>query len=1224
MKGYLLFIFFTALFSILSSAQANPPANLGNHELSGAEKTKLVTEWIREADNHHKWSHEARLGFALAAYENAPENLNLRMQAMYSVAKLYAAEGSFEKAFAFFDTLHDYALTNNDFQLIISIKNFQGIIYQSMGDYYQALIHSYDALRLTRLHNIDNSLPNTFNNLGLIYLNLNNKLKANQLLNQALGFAKSLADTNQIIQSHINLGLLLRAEEQSDIAYQRFKTALELAIINKDRLHFASLYANLGNIYLDRLENERALEYYYRAMEYLNEIANIELKSMLFRNIGLAYHMGGNYSDAIENISASLNISKTIGLNELTRKNYITLSQLYEKQGNIANAHALLAEYATKEPHHCNESIMSIIQLHNERLEDANVGFDEFKFSYNRKSLLLNIIILALIIKGIALTLVFWFYKKNKIRIKDLEKAKGESETSAHINYQSNSDFREGSNAIPKKLDNSVKIVFANDNECPTYPPTSTNADITGFEFEKFQLTTESESILKEKLELIKARKLDHFELQAKTLNNEVLWISISSAPFIDTEQKSKGSVILVSNITDRKQTEETYNNLTANLNQKIMQLNCMYDISDISGVPGITLDEMIEKTIEIIPVGLQYSQDLAVQIMYNNKVYSSNNYKETSWYHMVPIKAGRKKLGYIKVLYLNEKPAVGRDAFHFNEKLLIKNISEKLGQVLEAKNMEQVLKDSQEKLKQVQKLAKIGNWEKETASNSITYSDTFFEILDIPQDKRRFFDFDKFFEYIHPDDKATVEKFYQNQCKSNSRSAVSLNYRIITESGEIRYIHTISEIIRDNAGLPVRCVNTLQDITEQKVNQELKFNIDVALKTAEAKQQFLASMSHEMRTPMNGIMAMANFILQTKLTSEQLDYAKTIKESSEGLLHILNDILDLSKIEAGKFPIRSNAFYLDAMLNRINGLFTSLAKNKKLKLKITVDKNIPPQIITDENRLYQVIINLVSNAVKFSQSGEIKLNVDLENQGKSKLTIKVSISDTGPGINEADMGQLFLPFMQIDNTSTEKIEGTGLGLAISKKLVDLLGGNIGVENNKGRGCTFYFTFTAQIPRADFAIQQDKNAGKGKTIGSSFEKLEGLRILCVDDKKVNQKVVSLMLKNVKCHVTLASNGVEALELMDKNVFDVILLDIVMPIMDGITTMREIKKRFASPPPVIALSANVMEGDKEEYLSEGMNDYISKPVNSEELFQKLAFWANYKSKPENKKSKNERN
>ena len=1220
MRGQILILFSIALIANLNSAKTIPPVNSSIHNLSGAEKTELIAEWVHEADNHHKWSHEARLGFALAAYENANENQNLRYQAMYSVAKLYAAEGSFDIAFAFFDTLINHAVNSNDIKLMISVKNLQGIIYRSKGNYYQGLINTYDALRLTRLYKIDNTLPFTLNNLGLIYHTLNNKLKANELFNQALKIAETLTDSTQIIQSHINLGLLYRADGKLDKAYNSFNTAFELAVNSKDRLHIASIYANIGNIYRDRFEIEKALEYYYNAKEYLSEIANIELKSLLFRNIGIAYQLSGNYTKAIENLSTSLDISKTNELNELTRDNYITLSQLHKQQGNIAEAHALLAEYTATDGRYCIESVVSIIQQHNQRLEDADARANEFHLSYNRKTVLINIIIIALIIKGVFLLLLFWNYKKNKIRLKSLEKTKKENENGEFIQQLSNYDYQKGPKADFKKLDSSVKIVFANAKECPDYDANS-NADVAGVEFEKYQLNIEDETILKEKVELIKAGKLDHFELQSRNFKDEVLWISVSSVPFLDMDQKSKGSVILVSNITERKQTEQTYNNVTTNLNQKIMQLNCMYDISDISEVPGITLDEMIEKTIEIIPVGLKYSQELAVQIMYNNKIYSSKNYKETSWSYMVPIKVQKKKLGYIKVLYLNEKPAIGRDAFHFNEKLLIKNISEKLGQVLEAKNMELVLKDSQEKLKQVQKLAKISNWEKDTATNTITYSDTFFEILDVPHEKRRFFDFDKFFEYIHPDDKATVQKFYQNQCKSNSKSTANLNYRIITDNGEIRYIHTISEIIRDDSGAPIRCVNTLQDITEQKVNQELKFNIDVALKTAEAKQQFLANMSHEMRTPMNGIMAMANFILQTKLTKEQLDYAKTIKESSEGLLHILNDILDLSKIEAGKFSIRSHAFYLEALLNRINGLFISLAKNKKLKLKITVDENIPAEIITDENRLYQVIINIVSNAVKFSNSGEIKLDLKLEKQEKNNLTIKVSISDTGPGIKESDMDQLFMPFIQIDNSYAEKNEGTGLGLAISKKLVDLLGGNIGVVNNKGKGCTFYFTFTANRPRTEFAKQQDKNT-KEKSNENGFEKLVGLRILCVDDKKVNQKVVSLMLKNAKCDVTLASNGLEALELMDKNVFDVVLMDIVMPLMDGITAMREIKKRFANHPPIIALSANVMEGDKEEYLAEGMNDYISKPINSVELYQKLALWAKYSQQQTTKKSKDE--
>jgi CheY-like chemotaxis protein/two-component sensor histidine kinase len=323
--------------------------------------------------------------------------------------------------------------------------------------------------------------------------------------------------------------------------------------------------------------------------------------------------------------------------------------------------------------------------------------------------------------------------------------------------------------------------------------------------------------------------------------------------------------------------------------------------------------------------------------------------------------------------------------------------------------------------------------------------------------------------------------------------------------------------------------------------------------------------------------------------------------------LKILNDILDLSKIEAGKFQIKNQTFDLKPMFERVNGLFAALTRNKDLKLSIALDKNIPEKIVTDENRLYQVITNLVSNAVKFSEKGEIKLNMVLDSHFKEQMVILVEVSDTGPGIRVNEKEQLFIPFSQVDDNQTKKTEDTGLGLAITKKLVELMGGNIGVQNNKGKGCTFFFTFTACKPRnLDLNNEPEK-----KDIKIINPNLEGLRVLCVDDKKVNQKVVTLMLNHANCSATLASNGKEALGLMENNEFDIILLDIVMPVMDGLTTIREMKKRFPYHPPVIALSANVMEGDREEYLAAGMNDYISKPVKAEELYQKLILWNNYR-------------
>jgi PAS domain S-box-containing protein len=1196
-------------YSTISGAKTDFPDNSFFVNLSDTEKNVLLEEWIKESNKQKKWSHQARLNFALAAYENAGDFHPLKMRAMYCLAELYFNEGRFDEAFAFFDTLSTYANQNNDIGLDVSVKNFEGNIYRYKGDYYSALGKIHDAYKLTIKHKIDSLLPMTLNNLGVVYRNLADNFKANEYYEKALQSAIFHKDTNQIIQAYANMGNLAWFEKQLEKALEYYTIGLNLAQKSNDVQQMASLNNNLGNIYRDNFQINEALDHYYRALYFLNEVTLVGLKAVILRNIGIAYQISGNYAKALEYLNSSLEITQTVELNRFTRDNFLSLAQIYGEQGLMDEAYRSLSSYVEINKQLFNDQLINSINYFNERIFDAERKEQELLFRNERNMLLLILVVMAFAFMLSMLIVLLKNHKQKRIHIEKLQATLKEKDATEAALRQSENNYQTFIRTLNEGLvvlDSTNKIEFLNFKASNILGSDSMD-DLIGFAFERFLFSPEDEKVFRDKMELQKIGIADHYEIQLKNLNGDILWISISSAPLLDINQNAKGSVNLISNVTERKQTEQTYNELTTNLNQKIKQLNCMYDISDISGVPGITFEEIIEKSLEIIPVGLKYSHDIAVQVMFDNKVFSSENYKETPWSYMVPIKVQKKKLGYLKVLYLEEKPTINKDAFHFNEKILLKNISEKFGQILEAKNMERTLRESQEKLQEVQKLAKIGNWERDFTTNQIIYSDIFYDILEISPEKKRFFDHDKFIELVHPDDKSLVENLDLDLIGSNPKSVVNINYRIITGKGMIKHIYSTRKIVTDDSGKAIRCVYTMQDVTEQKVNQELKNNIDVALKTAEAKQRFLANMSHEMRTPMNGIMGMVEFLLKTRLNQEQLDYTKTIKESSEGLLKILNDILDLSKIEAGKFQIRNQTFDLKPMLERLRGLFAALTRNKDLKLSITLDENIPEKIVTDENRLYQVITNLVSNAVKFSEKGEIKLNMVLDSHLKEQMVILVEISDTGPGIRENEKEQLFIPFSQVDENQTKKTEGTGLGLAITKKLVELLGGNIGVQNNKGKGCTFFFTFTAFKPRNLYINKEPEK----KDIKITNPNLDGLRVLCVDDKKVNQKVVTLMLTHANCVVTLASNGKEALEAMENNEFDIILLDIVMPVMDGITTIREMKKRFPYHPPVIALSANVMEGDREEYLAAGMNDYISKPVKAEELYQKLILWNNYR-------------
>jgi len=414
-------------------------------------------------------------------------------------------------------------------------------------------------------------------------------------------------------------------------------------------------------------------------------------------------------------------------------------------------------------------------------------------------------------------------------------------------------------------------------------------------------------------------------------------------------------------------------------------------------------------------------------------------------------------------------------------------------------------------------------------------------------------------------------------------------------------------------------CSEQIALVLKQKHNEELERNIKLAERTAQIKQQFLANMSHEMRTPMNGILGMVGFLLQTRLDEKQLDYANTIKNSSETLRNLINDILDLSKIEAGSMKIIPNEFNIHLLLKEVVSLFKASIEQKGLSVQMNYSNDVPDYIIADKNRLNQIINNLISNAIKFTDVGEISImvsKVDMADDSNAnqyipddekKIKVKIEVKDTGIGINPENQTDLFTLFSQIDSTYTRNYEGTGLGLAISKRLVEMMGGEIGVISDYGNGSTFWFTFDA-VPVSEASVNRKLK------VKSDFGQLNfRLHVLLVEDKYINQKVVDLMLKNAGCTIDIANNGAEALDMYAEGKYDLILMDIQMPFMDGVTAVKELQKKYSKLPTIIGLSANAMEGDAEKYIAEGMDDYLSKPVSTEQLNEKLLKWFPKKAK-----------
>jgi hypothetical protein len=456
------------------------------------------------------------------------------------------------------------------------------------------------------------------------------------------------------------------------------------------------------------------------------------------------------------------------------------------------------------------------------------------------------------------------------------------------------------------------------------------------------------------------------------------------------------------------------------------------------------------------------------------------------------------------------------------------------------------------------------------------------------------------------------IVNFYPNIDKGKSlikrlvreRSLRNVEASVKTKSGnEIQLLCNIRILYKNDQYAYMECV--ARDITKLKeANLELQKAKEVAEHSLKVKENFLANMSHEIRTPMNGVIGTIDLLNSTVLDEEQHRHVQTIKKSSETLLNILNDILDLSKIEAGKLELKKKPIKLKNTLEKLYALFSQQAQVKDINLYYHMDKNLPEKVRIDETRLLQVLSNLTSNAIKFTDGGG-SINISLKTIVKNgmKNIIKVVVSDSGIGISQENIKKLFSSFSQIEDTSTKTFGGTGLGLSISKEMCKLMGGDIGVYSALGLGSSFWFTFEAEETNEE--VIDDEELLRNDVVINNFFNEKVPVVLLVDDNMVNRQVAGEILKKSGCDVDLAVNGQDAINKAARKSYDVIFMDIQMPDMDGVTATRKIKALgIENLAPIIAMTAYSMKEDKERFIKSGLDDYISKPIKANELLNKI--------------------
>ena len=442
---------------------------------------------------------------------------------------------------------------------------------------------------------------------------------------------------------------------------------------------------------------------------------------------------------------------------------------------------------------------------------------------------------------------------------------------------------------------------------------------------------------------------------------------------------------------------------------------------------------------------------------------------------------------------------------------------------------------------------------------------------------------------------RAYADKFYSSAMSGEP-------YMVVAETGRLVQITFHDMGNGYHAAISV-------DITDhRKREKELDKARKDALQASEAKSAFLANMSHEIRTPLNGVLGMAQVLQGTEMDAMQAECTQTIIDSGKALTAILNDILDLSKIEAGKFEIAPTETDLFDLMKRTHKLWRPRAEEKNLELSLSLDSELQQRMIFDPVRVQQCVSNLVSNAIKFTENGRIEVRVfpKAAPDADGSQIIQVSVRDTGVGMDEETMARLFKPFAQADETISRKHGGTGLGLSITRRLAELMGWHASVDSHPGLGSTFRITFRAQMPSAPAKLAANDAAIDDADSMRESIKLSRLKVLLVDDQPINRQVVRFFLRPFNMAVVEAANGQEALDALAKEAFDLVLLDMHMPVMDGPTTIRAMRasaQRWADTP-VLALTADAMSGDRERYLAMGMNGYLAKPLAERELVTEI--------------------